>query len=69
MGRQETRKQSLRNLSDGLLPSSVLTRRCVVTAFGFGFRLEGEAFDEAVREATGFLSGGGVGSDIGQVIM
>lgn len=41
----------------------------MVTTFGFGFRLEGEAFDEAVREATSFLSGVGVGSDIGQVVM
>lgn len=41
----------------------------MVTTFGFRLRLEGEAFDEAVREATSFLSGGGVGSDIGQVIV
>lgn len=69
MGRQETRKRSLRNHSDGLLLPSVLTCCCAVASFGFGFRLEGEAFDEAAGEAAGFLPGGGVGGDVGQVIM
>lgn len=69
MGRQETRKGSLRNVSDRLLPPSVLTSCCAIASFGFGFRLEGEALDEAAGEAASFLPGGGVGGDIGQVIV
>lgn len=65
----ETRKGSLCSLSNRLLPPSILTCRCAVASFGFGFRLEGEALDEAAGEAASFLPGGGVGGDVGQVIM
>lgn len=52
-----------------LLPPSVLTCRRAVANFGFGFRLEGEALDEATGEAAGFLPGSGVGGNVGQVIV
>jgi len=67
--RRENRRQFLLNPSSWLLLHSVLTCCCVVTSFRFGFRLEGEAFDEAVGEAASFLLGGRTSGDVGQVIM
>lgn len=67
-GRQKTKRGFLYDLSNQHLPPSVLTC-CAVVSFRFGFRLEGEAFDEAVGEAAGFLLAGRTSGDIGQVIM
>lgn len=67
-GRQKTKRGFLYDLSNRHLPPSVLTC-CVVVSFRFGFRLEGEAFDEAVGEAAGFLLAGRTSGDIGQVIV